>query len=174
MIRLNLHINKEDLFLFLLMIVFILFTYILADFIVMKDLDRYVELKNRYRFQQTLEKYIFQNREDLTRKYENLKGVEKYLIHFEKGVDLKNFVANYGKVERFEKSGEEMVDRHIMQKGYMVTALFDTPKKYFQMLNDLRSKGLPAKIGYPVEFKKEGEKIRYSSLIFLYSFVERK
>jgi len=172
MIKLNLHINKEDLFLFLLMIVFILFTYILADFIVMKDLDRNVELKNRYKFQQTLEKYIIQNQKDLQHKYTNLKNIENSLIHFEKGVNLKELVSNYSDVLTFDKRGESMVDKHINEERYVVSARFDSPKRFFQLLQDIHAKGIPLKVGYPVEFKKEGDKVIYSSELYLYRFAK--
>ena len=57
--------EKSNIYSMLLMLLFVLLIYFLADFVVMRDLDRNIELKSRLKMQETITKFMKENKKRL-------------------------------------------------------------------------------------------------------------
>ncbi len=159
MIKIDFNVNKHDLYLFVLMIFFILITYIYANFVVMPNLDEYIDLKSKYNFQKNIQKYLKETSQDAKVEYAGLKSYLPFFNHmqnFDKSV-LESFLKKY-----FQNVDltflQSSSDGRVKMQLYRVHVWMPDTKNFFQFLHDIK-KGYPIGVEEPVEMKKSGEGI---------------
>ena len=158
MIRVDFNVDKQDLYHFGWMLLFILGVYVLANYIVMKDLDQYIEMKNRYNFQKTLQSYVLENAQNAQMKYADYKSYENYLISMGQHYDQKSLaelLQNYFENAKIELVEEKQQDGIAVQR-FIVTAEMKSPRSFFNFLEDIEQKSLPMKVEKPLQFQKNG------------------
>jgi hypothetical protein len=158
MIRIDFNVDRQDLYHFGWMLLFILGVYVFANYIVMKDLDQYIEMKNRYSFQKTLQNYVQENAQNAQMKYADYKSYESYLTNMHQTFDKESLVSLLSgyfqkvKIEFIEEKKQDGVD----VQRFVVTATMESPRSFFDLLQDIGRKSLPIKVEMPVQFEKNG------------------
>ncbi len=156
MIRIDFNVDRKDLYHFGWMLLFILGIYVFANYIVMKDLDQYIEMKNRYNFQKTLQRYVLENVQSAKLKYADYRSFENYLLTMGQQYDEKtllDLLGNYFTVDKLELIERKKSER-IVKNRYLVQASMKTPRVFFDFLNDIKRKSLPFKVEKPIQFRK--------------------
>ncbi len=171
MISIDFHVNKKDLYLFALMLFFIFVTYIFANFVVMRDLDEYIDKKNKLLFQQTLQKYIKQNAQDAMMQYQSYKKYEPYLLTMSQDYEIKSLrslLSHYfvvKDVKLLEQSKEKL-----LKSRYELNLVMESPKRFFIFLQDINKKAYPFKLEYPLRFEKADDKVAATLYLSIYTF----
>ena len=158
MISIDLNVDKRDLYHFGWMLLFILAIYVFANYIVMKDLDQYIEMKNRYNFQKTLQTYIQENAQSVKMKYADYRSYENYLTTMSQQFGekaLADLLSNYFDVQKIDLIERKKRD-HIVEERYLVTVKMKEPRSFFTFLEDLKRKSLPLEVVLPIQFQKDG------------------
>ena len=164
----RLEADKKTIYSLLLMLLFILAIYVVANFIVLQDLDRNVTLKNRYKIQKTIYGYIVQNKERLQEEMEQYKDI----FHYEPTKSTQKYIikllSEFGQDVEMKKIFQKKQGK-VMEQRYAVQMLIDSPKAFYDFVQGLDKEGLVAQVEWPVRFEKRGDKIALEFFLTLYT-----
>ncbi len=164
----RLEADKKTIYSLLLMLLFILVIYIVAEFILFQDLNRNVTLKNRYKIQKTIYGYIAQNKERLQEEMEHYKDIFHYELAEGSEERVVKLLKEFGQNVRINgifKKQEGKIVRH----RYAIQMLVDSPKAFYDFVRELEKEGLVAQVEWPIRFVKKGEKIAVEFFLTLYT-----
>ncbi len=155
--------DKKTIFSMLLMLLSILVIYFIANFIVMEDLDENIGLKNRYGIQKTIEGYMDENKKHLQNE------LQKYQDIPDKNptISLKAFLSRFGQNLKIKKIYFNSTDESKIER-YFVTMQIDSPKLFYDMVEEMKKEGFIARLDYPIRFIKHGQKIDLQFFLTLY------
>lgn len=164
----RLEADKQTIYSLLLMLLFILAIYVVANFIVLQDLDRNVTLKNRYKIQKTIYGYIAQNKERLQEEMEQYKDIFHYEPTRSTREQVAKLLGEFGQDIKIQEIFRRQEGR-VVQQRYAVQMLIDSPKAFYDFIQGLDKEGLVAQVEWPVRFEKKGDKIAVEFFLTLYT-----
>ena len=159
--------ERSNIYSALLMLLFVIVIYFLADFIVMRDLDKNIELKSRVNLQQTIMNYMEENQAHLQEELEQYSPIVEY---YEKGgliEDIDAFIRNYFKDSQVDKVYEN-VQNGVRKGRYLVKATIPSPGSFFEFLDAVMDKKLPIAVELPVKFVKNGDSVDVTFFVEVY------
>ncbi len=159
--------EKSNIYSMLLMLFFVIVIYVLAEFVVIRDLDKNIELKSRLDLQQTIMKFMRENERRLKEELAPYSSLSEYYDTLHKSVELVPLLQNYFTKIDVEKLYEKSEDG-LKKERYVVVAMMQTPKRFFSLLEDIGRLHLPLRIDMPVKFTKRGDEIEVSFFVELY------
>ena len=164
----KLEADKQTIHSLLLMLLLVLIIYVVADFIVLEDMDRNIALKNRYKIQKTLYGYIAQNKKHLQGEMEQYKDIFHYEATKEGKEQMAKLLGEFGRDVDIKELSEKK-EEDVLQRRYEVHMLIDSPKAFYDFVQGLDKEGLVAKVEWPVQFVKRGNEIGMEFFITLYT-----
>ncbi len=164
----RLEADKKTIHSLLLMLLFILVIYVVADFILLHDLDRHVTLKNRYKIQETIYGYIAQNKERLQEEMERYKDIFHYKPTEGSEERVAKLLGEFGQNVKIHEIFKKQEGK-IVQRRYAVQMLVDSPKAFYDFVRGLEKEGLVAQMEWPIRFIKKGDKIAVEFFLTLYT-----
>ncbi len=151
--------------LFLLLLTLFLVAYI--NFSFNKDLNRYVEAKNRLNFQQTVTKYIAQTKQSLEKSMQN---EQESLGVLQKKVDekvLKELLKHFLQGFFVKKIAQKQEEKFVVTR-YYVEGIILSPKNLYDMIDFFGKNDYPIKIEYPIDFIREKDAIKIDFVLTVY------
>jgi len=149
-------IDRKDLYLFFLMLFFIFIVYVYANFVVIKNLDEYIDLKNKYDFQVKIQKDILENTQNAKMKFMGYRTYTPFLERMERHYDQKAL----GEVlEKFFDNimvqlVEHRIKKYTAEYRYIVYVQMEDTKNFFDFLASIKKEHYPFVVSLPLEMKK--------------------
>ncbi|MRJ02670.1 MAG: hypothetical protein GXO19_03720 [Epsilonproteobacteria bacterium] len=164
-------LDRGSLYLVLVMLLAILAIYLVADFVIMEDFDRYVEAKRRYDQQKRLQRAVMENNQNVRMRFAALKRYEPYLMMMKRRYDnreLEDILKGFFDLISLDQM-ELRNDGKVMQSRYVVWVRMESPRSLFDFLHTIREHRYPFEIVLPLEMKKVGDKIEANFELDLYT-----
>jgi len=166
--KVNEVLDKDKLLSLSLMLFFLIAIYVVADFMVMPQLDRNIELKNKLLIQETMSKYMKENSKHLTAQLQEFGDLQEYIEPMEEGVDVVELIKNIDPEAKVLKVSQEKHNK-VIQQRFFIRATLSSPTPFFKLLEEIKKNTLPLMVDVPIEFKKEGDKIVVRFFLELYT-----
>lgn len=164
--------DKKTIYSLLLMLLLILAIYVVANFIVLADLDSNVSLKNRYEIQKTIYSYIGENKKRLQEEIERYKDIFHYILAKENEDRVAKLLNEFGQNIHMKKIFEQ-AKGEIVQQRFMAKMVINSPKDFYDFVQGLDEEGLVVQVEWPIRFEKRGDKIAVEFFLTLYNPVAK-
>jgi hypothetical protein len=145
--------------------------YALANFLVKRDLDRYVKAKQRYQLQKQMERTILESNQNAQMRFMGLKSYEPFLIQMDHGYtlqELREILERFFYVNSIEQV-EVSSDGRIRTVRYVVWVKMEHPRSFFDFLHTIKERAYPIKIAPPLEMRKVDDMIEATFALDLYA-----
>jgi len=165
--KVNEVLDRDKLLSLSLMLFFLIVIYLVANFMVMPQLDKNIELQNKLLIQETMSKYMKENRKHLLAQLQEFGDLRELIEPMEEGVDIVELVKELDPNAKVTKVSQEKQNGIKIEK-FFIKATLDTPTPFFSFIQKLKE--YPIMLEEPIEFEKSKDKIIVRFFLELYSF----